>query len=495
MTFRLYDSASQQVRDLDPVVPGEVSIYHCGLTVQSSPHLGHLRKEVVFDVLRRWLRELGYRVTVIANVTDIDDKILAKSAEAGVPWWAHAYRYERELHDAYAALGCEPPTYEPRATGHIPEMVELIETLIERGHAYPATDGSGDVYFDVRSWPDYGLLSHQRIEDMEPAADADPRGKRDPRDFALWKGHKRDEPRTASWPTPWGRGRPGWHLECSAMAGKYLGDEFDIHGGGLDLRFPHHENELAQSTAAGQRFARTWMHNAFVTMAGEKMSKSLGNGALVSEVTRSYSPRAVRFYLLAAHYRSVIEFSDTSLVEASTALARIDNFVTRATELTGPVRPEIGADFATAMNDDLGTPAALGSVYIAVREGNAAIETGRVDEVVPRLAAVTGALDVLGLGAADPIWGPGDDTALTDVTDGLVAELLKQRGDARARKDYAAADAIRDSLSTLGVEIADTPAGPKWSLTRAQPGNGSGGESGSTTSIQSRTQSSTAEVS
>ena len=254
MTFRLYDTATRAVRDFVPLAPGKVSIYHCGLTVQAPPHVGHIRKEVVFDVLRRWLTWSGFEVTVIANVTDIDDKILVKSAEAGTPWFAHAYRYERELHDAYAALGCLPPTYEPRATGHVPEMLELIKVLIERGHAYPAADGSGDVYFDVRSWPAYGSLSRQNIDDMEAAADADPRGKRDPRDFALWKGHKPSEPETASWPTPWGRGRPGWHLECSAMAGKYLGDEFDIHGGGIDLRFPHHENELAQSTAAGQTF-------------------------------------------------------------------------------------------------------------------------------------------------------------------------------------------------------------------------------------------------
>ena len=335
MSLRLYDTATREVRDFEPVVAGEVSIYHCGLTVQSAPARGPhpqgggLRRAAPLAHLP------GYEVTVIANVTDIDDKILIKSAEAGVPWFAHAYRYERELHDAYAALGCLPPTYEPRATGHVPEMLELIEILIERGHAYVAEDGSGDVYFDVRSWPAYGSLSRQRIDDMEPADDADPRGKRDPRDFALWKGHKPDEPETASWPTPWGRGRPGWHLECSAMAGKYLGDEFDIHGGGIDLRFPHHENELAQSTAAGQPFARYWMHNAWVTAAGEKMSKSLGNGALVCEVVQRYPARAVRFYLAQPHYRSAIEFSDTSLDEATAALARIDGFVDRAVELVG----------------------------------------------------------------------------------------------------------------------------------------------------------------
>lgn len=468
MPFRLYDSATQAVRDLDTVVPGQVSIYHCGLTVQSSPHVGHIRKEVVFDVLRRWLTHIGYQVTVIANVTDIDDKILTKSAELGVPWWAHAYKFERELHDAYAALGCRPPDYEPRATGHIPEMIELIQILIDRGHAYSADDGSGDVYFDVRSWPDYGRLSRQRIDDMEPAEDSEPRGKKDPRDFALWKGHKPGEPETASWQTPWGRGRPGWHLECSAMAGKYLGDEFDIHGGGIDLRFPHHENELAQSTAAGRPFARYWMHNAWVTAAGEKMSKSLGNGALVSQVTEQYPPRAVRFYLLAPHYRSAIEYADTSLAEATASLDRIDNFVDRAKDLVGPVPPTLPAAFVDAMNDDLGTPGALAVLYTTVREGNSAIEGEDRDVVATRLGQVAGMLGVLGLDPDDPVWRrqAGDEGALETVVDGLIGELLKQREDARGRKDYAAADGIRDTLIKLGVEISDTPQGPKWRLPR-----------------------------
>jgi cysteinyl-tRNA synthetase len=466
--FRLYDTATRSVRDFVPVVPGQVSIYHCGLTVQSAPHVGHIRKEVVFDVLRRWLRASGYDVTVIANVTDIDDKILTKSAEAGVPWYAHAYHFERELHDAYAALGCEPPTYEPRATGHVPEMIELIKVLVDRGHAYPADDRSGDVYFDVRSWPAYGSLSGQRIEDMEPAEDADPRGKRDPRDFALWKGHKPSEPTTASWFTPWGWGRPGWHLECSAMAGKYLGDVFDIHGGGIDLRFPHHENELAQSTAAGQHFARYWMHNAWVTAAGEKMSKSLGNGALVSEVTRAYPPRAVRFYLASPHYRSAIEFSDDSLAEATAALGRIDGFVTRATELV-PDAPSgsLPADFADAMNDDLSTPAAVAVLYAAVRDGNSAAEAGDLSRLADQLGRVRAMLEVLGLSADDPVWrssNPGED--YRPVVDGLVAALIAQRTAARSRKDYAAADAVRRSLADLGVVLEDTPRGTRWSLDR-----------------------------
>jgi cysteinyl-tRNA synthetase len=482
MSFRLYDTATRAVRDFVPVRPGEVSIYHCGLTVQAPPHLGHIRKEVVFDVLRRWLTWSGYRVTVIANITDIDDKILAKSAEEGVPWFAHAYRYERELHAAYAALGCEPPTYEPRATGHVPEMIEMIEALIAGGHAYVAPDSSGDVYFDVKSWPAYGCLSRQRIEDMEPASDADPRGKRDPRDFALWKGHKEGEPETASWPTPWGRGRPGWHLECSAMAGKYLGAEFDIHGGGLDLRFPHHENELAQSRAAGQPFARFWMHNALLTAAGEKMSKSLGNGALVSEVIKRFPARAVRLYLIQPHYRSTIEYSDDAIAESVAALDRIDNFVERATELAGPAlvsgglggvvppseaRAEAAVPeaFVAAMDDDLGTPAAVAALHAAVRDGNLALEAGDQAQVRARLGEVTWMLQILGLNADSPYWTDrGNDERLRAVVDGLVAELLAQRQTARERRDFAAADAIRNSLAALGVEVSDTPAGPRWSL-------------------------------
>jgi cysteinyl-tRNA synthetase len=463
--FRLFDTATRSVRDFDPLVPGQVSIYHCGLTVQSGPHLGHIRKEVVFDVLRRWLTWCGYDVTVIANVTDIDDKILIKSAEAGVPWFAHAYRFERELHDAYAALGCLPPTYEPRATGHVPEMIEMITELIKRGHAYPADDGSGDVYFDVKSWPSYGSLSRQRIEDMEPAGDADPRGKHDSRDFALWKGHKESEPETASWDTPWGRGRPGWHLECSAMAGKYLGDEFDIHGGGLDLRFPHHENELAQSTAAGRAFARYWMHNALLTAAGEKMSKSLGNGALVSEVIKRFPARAVRLYLLQPHYRSTIEYSDGALAESVAALERIDNFVRRASDLVGAASDRVPQEFITAMNDDLGTPAAVAVLHSAVRDGNLAIDSGDQDQVAARLGEVNAMLSILGLDAAGEAWQRGgDDPRLAAVVDGLIAELLKQRAAARDRKDFASADAIRESLAELGVEVSDTPQGPRWKV-------------------------------
>jgi cysteinyl-tRNA synthetase len=471
VTLRLYDTATREIRDFSPLVPGKVGIYHCGLTVQAPPHIGHIRKEVTFDLLRRWLEYRGYEVTLVANITDIDDKILAKETEEGRPWWSIAYANERALHDAYQVLGCLPPTYEPRATGHIPEMLELVGQLIAKGHAYTASDGSGDVYFDVRSWPAYGELSHQRIDDMEPAADADPRGKRDPRDFALWKGFKKDEePATAAWPSPWGLGRPGWHLECSAMAGKYLGDAFDIHGGGLDLRFPHHENELAQSRAAGRPFAQLWMHNAMVNLSGEKMSKSVGNSLLVSEVVKRVRPIELRYYLSAPHYRSIIEFTEESLTESAVALQRIEGYVERATELTGGVEAggsEVPEAFAAAMDDDLGTPAALAVVHSQVRDGNKLIAEGDADALRPQLASVRAMLSILGLDPMAEGWRDvGAASPPTGVVDALVRALLAEREDARARKDFGAADAIRDRLRAAGVEVEDTASGPRWTLSR-----------------------------
>ncbi|MET1132394.1 MAG: cysteine--tRNA ligase [Aeromicrobium sp.] len=445
-------------------MPGQVGIYHCGLTVQGPPHIGHIRKELVFDVLRRWLERSGYRVTIIANVTDIDDKILAKGLEQGRPWFEVAYENERALHAAYEVLGCRPPSYEPRATGHVPEMIEMIQTLIERGHAYLATDGSGDVYFDVRSWPDYGQLSNQRIDDMQAAADAPPEGKRDPRDFALWKGRKADEPESASWPTPWGRGRPGWHLECSAMAAKYLGHEFDIHGGGLDLRFPHHENELAQSRAAGQAFARVWMHNAMLNLGNSKMSKSVGNTLSVSEVVKRVPAIALRYYLVAAHYRSIIEFSEQSLAEAVTAFERIEGFCVRATELVGAGEPgPVPAAFAEAMDDDLSVPAALAVLQAAIGEGNRQLADGDTVRLADTLASVRAMLDVLGL---DPLtWGSQRESgAATEALSQLVEALIAARAEAKAAKDWARADELRDQLTAAGIELEDTPSGTRWNL-------------------------------
>ncbi|HEX2895805.1 MAG TPA: cysteine--tRNA ligase [Marmoricola sp.] len=468
MTLRLYDTAAGEVRDFVPRDEGKVGVYVCGLTVQSEPHVGHVRSAVNFDVLRRWLLASGYDVTFIRNITDIDDKILAKSAEQGRPWYNLAYEMARQLDRAYDDLNVLPPTYEPAATGHVPEMLELIARLVERGHAYAAADGSGDVYFDVQSWPAYGELTHQSIHDMAPAEDADPRGKRDPRDFALWKGHKADEPETAAWPSPWGRGRPGWHIECSAMAGKYLGQAFDIHGGGVDLRFPHHENEQAQSRAAGYDFAAYWLHNAWITTSGEKMSKSLGNSLLVPEVLKQVRGIELRYYMVAAHYRSTVEFSFEALQEAAAAFRRIEGFLDRAGQVLGGV-PDSGiacADFLAAMDDDLGTPAAVAAIHDVVREGNKLLAGGESDALRGNAASVRAMLDVLGLDPADPAWGvsASDDEKLTQAVDVLVRGLLEQRARARETKDWATADAIRDQIKAAGIEVEDTPDGPKWSI-------------------------------
>jgi cysteinyl-tRNA synthetase len=464
VTLRLYDTAARTVRDFVPLEEGKAGIYLCGLTVQSQPHVGHVRSGVNFDVLRRWMTARGYDVTFIRNITDIDDKILVKSAEQGRPWYNLAYAMRRELDAAYDALNVMPPTYEPAATGHIPEMIELIARLVTRGHAYVAEDGSGDVYFSVLSWPSYGELSGQKVEEMTAAEDADPRGKRDPRDFALWKGWKKQtEPETAAWPSPWGPGRPGWHIECSAMALKYLGGGFDIHGGGVDLRFPHHENELAQSRAAGFPFASYWLHNAWITTAGEKMSKSLGNSLIVPEVLERARPIDLRFYLVAAHYRSHVE-----LAEAAAGFARIEHFLHRAADQVGPVDPgPLCAEFVAAMDDDLGTPAAVAAIHEVVREGNKALVSQDVAALRGAASSVRAMLGVLGLDPSDAHWagtGSRAEPRLRAAVDTLVGSLLEQRARARAEKDFATADAIRDQLKAAGIEVEDTPTGPNWSL-------------------------------
>ena len=476
MSLRLYDTAAQQLRDFSPLAPGKVGIYICGLTTQAPPHIGHVRFAVAFDVLRRWLQgRHGYEVTLVRNVTDIDDKILARSAEAGEQWFALSYRNEVLTASALDALGVLPPTYEPRATGHIPEMVTLMETLVEKGHAYAAPDGSGDVYFDVQSFPEYGSLTHQRIEDMAAAEDADPRGKRDPRDFALWKGRKEYEPESASWPTPFGVGRPGWHLECSAMARKYLGDAFDIHGGGVDLRFPHHENEQAQSHAAGLGFANYWLHNAWVTVGGEKMSKSLGNSLIVTEVTKVARPIAIRYYLTAAHYRSTIEYHEGSLAEADAAVERIEGFLRRALRAlpegtsTTPDPGRVPEAYAAAMDDDLNVSGALAVVHDTVRAGNTAIDDRDDEALGTAVAQVLAMTDLLGINPLDPHWGARADSGAGDARgalDALVQVQLEARAAARAARDFATADAIRDQLGAAGVVIEDTASGANWSLRR-----------------------------
>ncbi|GAA4787438.1 cysteine--tRNA ligase [Streptomyces ziwulingensis] len=463
MTIRLYDTSARQIRDFVPLTQGCVSIYLCGATVQAAPHIGHVRSGLNFDIMRRWFTYRGYDVTFIRNVTDIDDKIIRKAAEQNRPWWSIGYENERAFNDAYSGLGCLPPSYEPRATGHITEMVEMMRGLIERGHAYEA---DGNIYFDVRSLPGYLALSNQDLDDLRQPSGEGETGKRDPRDFAMWKAAKPGEP---SWETPWGRGRPGWHLECSAMAHKYLGSEFDIHGGGIDLIFPHHENEIAQARGIGDTFARYWVHNAWVTMSGEKMSKSLGNSVLVSEMVTRWRPIVLRYYLGTPHYRSTIEYSEESLAEAEAAFGRIEGFVQRVTELAGgAVEPaaEVPPAFAEAMDDDLGVPQALAVVHTTVRQGNSALAADDKEAAVARLAEVRAMLGVLGLDPLDARWAGGGESGedLHGVVDSLVRLVLDQREAARGRKDWATADAIRDRLTESGLAIEDGPQGPRWSL-------------------------------
>ena len=477
MTLHLYDTATRSLREFTPVREGHASVYLCGATPQAVPHIGHVRSGVAFDILRRWLTAAGYDVAFVRNVTDIDDKILTKAAENGRPWWEWAATHEREFTRAYDVLGVLPPSTEPRATGHMTQMIEYMERLIERGFAYPA---EGSVYFDVAAWSkapegDYGHLSGHKLDEVDQGESAELRGKRDPRDFALWKAAKEGEP---SWPTPWGDGRPGWHLECSAMATWYLGGTFDIHGGGLDLQFPHHENEAAQSHAAGDGFARYWLHNGWVTMAGEKMSKSLGNVLSVPNILTTVRPVELRYYLGSAHYRSMLEYSPEALQEAAAGYRRIEAFVGRVNEAVradaGPsVAPETAVPvgtwtegFAAAMNDDLGVPAALAEIHGQVRAGNTALAAGDMEAALAAASSVRAMAGVLGVDPLDARWvaagGGDDDTAVA--LDLLVQAELAARQQARADKDFATSDAIRDRLVAAGIDVADTADGQKWSL-------------------------------
>jgi cysteinyl-tRNA synthetase len=453
--LNLYDTKSRSVAPFKSLKPKQVGIYLCGATVQAPPHIGHIRSGVNFDILRRWLSASGYEVTFVRNVTDIDDKILHKAVHEKIPWWAVAMKYERAFTDAYNALNVLPPTYEPRATGHITQMIQLMQKLIENGSAY--APGNGDVYLEVRKLKEYLTLSNQKIDDLQSADDSDLTYKKDPRDFALWKAAKAGDP---SWPTPWGDGRPGWHLECSAMAQAYLGEAFDIHGGGLDLIFPHHENEIAQSQAAGYKFANTWMHNAWVTTSGEKMSKSLGNSLQVHEILKKVRGIELRWYLGGAHYRSMLEFSFEALEESATAFGRIEAFLARAKSVLG-AEPEllIADEFAAAMNDDLAVPQALAFIAESMRIGNTSADDKKV--IAKTAGEIRGALSILGCDPLDPVFATSksNDAAM----DGLVKLALEQREAARLRKDFAAADAIRDQIASLGVIVEDTPNGPRWS--------------------------------
>ena len=453
--LKLYDTKTRTISPFKPINKGKVGIYLCGATVQAPPHIGHIRSGVNFDILRRWLIASGYEVTFVRNVTDIDDKILHKSVHEGIPWWQVAMKYERAFTDAYNWLNVMPPTYEPRATGHITQMIELMQRLIENGSAY--APGNGDVYLEVRKLKEYLTLSNQKLDDLQSSEDSDSTYKKDPRDFALWKAAKKGDP---SWPTPWGAGRPGWHLECSAMAHAYLGDEFDIHGGGLDLIFPHHENEIAQSNAAGYKFAKSWMHNAWVTTSGEKMSKSLGNSLQVAEILKRVRGIELRWYLGSAHYRSMLEFSFEALAESATAFKRIEAFLSRAAAVLGKeVDILIADEFKAAMNDDLAVPQALAFIAESMRIGNSAADDKKI--IAKTAGEIRGALSILGCDPQDEVFASSKSNDLA--MDGLIKLALEQREAARARKDFKAADQIRDQIASLGITVEDTPNGPRWS--------------------------------
>lgn len=473
MSLSLFDSKAQAVRAFKPINTGQVSMYLCGPTVQGAPHIGHLRSALVYDQLRRWLEVSGHKVTLIRNVTDIDDKVLEKAKIANEPWWSLAYRFELEFNRAYEALRILPPTYEPRATSAITEMIEIIEKLISKGYAYVAEDGSANVYFAASKWARYGELTNQKISDMDADTDADPRGKREANDFALWKAAKSTEPDSASWDSPFGRGRPGWHIECSAMATKYLGSNFDIHGGGIDLRFPHHENELAQSSAVGDEFANYWLHNGLVNVAGSKMSKSAGNSVFSSELLAPERALAVRYYLGSAHYRSVLDFQDGVIDEAESAVSRIETFIRRAgrrlsetkfaAEMPADLMKALPQDFVTAMNDDLAIPAALAALHEKVRLGNLLLDEEDLAGAAQALIEVQAMSEVLGI---NPInWNKSaGESSLSTAMQALVEALIAERNSARANKDFARSDAIRDQLQASGITLEDTADRTHWSV-------------------------------
>jgi cysteinyl-tRNA synthetase len=458
MSLNLYNTLTRDITPFTPIEPGKVGIYLCGATVQAPPHIGHVRSGINFDILRRWLITSGYEVTFIRNITDIDDKIIHRAGHEDIPWWALAQKYERVFTAAYSELNVMPPTYEPRATGHITQMIQLISCLIERGKAYPVSNG--DVYLDVRALDSYLTLSGQKLDDLQSSADGEESIKNYPQDFALWKSVKPGEP---FWSTPWGDGRPGWHIECSAMAHAYLGPEFDIHGGGIDLKFPHHENEIAQSQAAGYGFAKLWMHNAWVTTSGEKMSKSLGNSLQVMEIFKRVRGIELRWYLGSAHYGSMLEYSPEALDESAVNFRRVESFLKRAADKLGKT-PDISIadDFAAAMNDDLAVPVALAVISELVNDGNNAATAKDLHTLNIKAAQVRGALSVLGCDPWDNSWVKSD-VGLDDVLAGLVQTLLDEREEARVRKDFASADRIRNRMTSLGVTIEDTPDGPRWS--------------------------------
>jgi cysteinyl-tRNA synthetase len=453
---RIHDSLAKRAVELTPRVPGRVSMYVCGPTVYEVPHVGHGRTAVVYDVVRRYLEWQGNAVTFVGNVTNVEDKIIARAAAEGTSEGELADRYEQAYWDELARLGVRRPDEVPRATEFIEPMIELIRELVERGHAY-VIEGEG-VYFSVASYAGYGDLSGRRLDDLLDAAGARvevDEQKRSPVDFALWKAAKPGEP---DWDSPWGRGRPGWHIECSAMSLTILGEGFDLHGGGDDLVFPHHENERAQAEAAGHPFATHWIHSGMVMVGGEKMAKSLDNFTTLGDALDRYGAGAFRLAVLQVHYRSRMELTAKELGAAAEGMQRVGNLRRRAARAgVSPAEPDrdVVAAFDAAMNDDFGTPAAVAAVFEAVRGANAALDAGDGPVAAAKLGAVESLLGVLGFALDGAGVAAGDDAAEIDA-------LVAEREERRAARDFAAADLIRDELAGRGIAIEDGPAGSTW---------------------------------
>jgi cysteinyl-tRNA synthetase len=459
--LRIHNSLTRREEEFVPLRPGQVRMYVCGITVYDYCHVGHARFLVVFDIVARWLRHLGYEVTYVRNITDIDDKIIRRAAENGEPIGALTERFIRAMDEDCAALGMLKPTHEPRATEYIAEIVQMIRTLVERGYAYKASNG--DVYYRVSAFENYGQLSGKRIEDLRVGARVEvDEAKEDPLDFVLWKSAKVGEP---AWESPWGPGRPGWHIECSAMSTSLLGTHFDLHGGGMDLQFPHHENEIAQSSAAtGARFVERWMHNGFVQVNQEKMSKSLGNFFTVRDVLKEYYPDELRYFIVASHYRSPLNYSDQELGASRAALARFYTALRGVQPQEAAISEPYTARFEAAMNDDFNTPEALAALFELARELNRAKEAGegsRAAALAARLKTLAGLLGLLGDDPEAWLKRPARPGA-GSLDDAAVAQLVAEREAARARKDWKRADAVRAELAAHGIVLEDGAGGTTW---------------------------------
>ncbi len=451
MSLVVYNSYTRRKEVFEPIAPPKVGMYVCGVTVYDYCHVGHARVMVVFDVIYRWLMRLGFDVTYVRNFTDVDDKIIRRAAERGIPIERLTEEMIAAFHEDAKALNCLPPTHEPRATGHMDAMIAMIERLIANGHAYLAENG--DVLYSVRSFPEYGRLSGKNIEELEAGSRVEvDEAKRDPLDFVLWKRAKEGEP---AWDSPWGPGRPGWHIECSAMSVEHLGESFDIHGGGMDLKFPHHENEIAQARGAcGGTFARYWIHNGFVNVNREKMSKSLGNFFTIREITERYPAEALRMLMLGTHYRSPLDFSDQAMEAARAGLDRLYEAVRRLGGLPGPAS-SLPERFVAAMNDDFNTPEALAAMFETARSIHRALDAGRnASREAGELAAMADALGILA--------SPPEAWFHRGVDAGWVEAKIAERAEARKRRDFARADAIRAELLKAGIVLEDTPEGTIW---------------------------------